>query len=73
MIVILAFHLVQFTGPDGQVIDVYPENVVTVRPLRPGKEEHFGPGIKCLIHTTDGRHVAVIEDCDTVKRKLEQQ
>ena len=69
MYVILAFQLIQFTGADNQKIDVNPDEVVTVRPLR--SLEHFGKDIKCLIHTTDGKFIAVTEDCDTVKRAVE--
>jgi hypothetical protein len=63
-------HLVILTGPDGQVIQVNPDTVITVRP--PRGNEHFHPEIKCLIHTADGKIVTVTEDCDTVRERLEE-
>jgi len=71
MHVIIAFHLVQFTGPHGQPVGINPMEVVSVRPVR--ATENFGPGIKCLIHTSDGKFIAVVETCDVVKRKLEEE
>jgi hypothetical protein len=67
--VIIAFHLLTFHGPNDQEIDIDPHKVVTVRPLR--STEHFGYGIKCLIHTDDGKYVAVTEECDVVKKAVE--
>jgi hypothetical protein len=63
--------LVQFTGPDNQKIDVNPVAVISVR--APRGAEHLGHGVKCLIHTADGKFIAVVEDCGTVKRRLEEQ
>jgi hypothetical protein len=69
--IILAFHLVRFTGLDGQPIDIYPEQVVSTRPIR--DLDHFDPKIKCIIHTTDGKFISVVEDCNLVRQKLEQE
>jgi hypothetical protein len=68
---VLALAFVEFTGPDNQSIDVNPLAVVSLRPVRAG--EHFGRGIKCLIHTADGKFIAVMQDCDTVRAKLQEE
>lgn len=70
--IILALQLAHFTGPNGQDIALNPEQVVTVRP-KPSiaDEAHFHHGIRCLIHTTDGKFIGVIEDCPTVQERLE--
>ena len=68
--IIIAFHLVQLTGLDGQVIELNPDQVVSVRPVR--EMDHFGKGINCLIHTTDGKYLAVTETCDMVRNRLEE-
>jgi hypothetical protein len=65
---LLVLDLVTFTGPEGQLIPVNPAMVVTLR--KPRGEQHFDPDVKCLIHTTDGKFVAVVEDCDTVREAL---
>jgi hypothetical protein len=68
---ILAVVLVQLSGPDGQWIDVNPREVVSVR--EPRVAEHFAPGIKCLLHMTDGKIITVVEDCETVRGKLTEE
>lgn len=72
MFIILAFHLIQFTGLDGQEIDINPREVVSVREVRPSESQHFDKKIKCIIHTTDGKFVAVVEDCVQVRKRLEE-
>lgn len=64
--------MIELTGPDNQKIELNPYEVVTVRPVRPDASSHFGKSIRCLVHTTDGKFVAVTEDCDTVKKKVEE-
>lgn len=70
LFVVLLTLLVVLTGPDGQLISLNPNTVVTTR--APRSTEHFAPGIKCLIHTIDGKFIAVQEDCDTVKNLIEE-
>ena len=66
----LVLELVEFSGPDQQTIYVNPLAVISVR--APRGAEHFGKRVKCLIHTADGEFIAVIEDCNAVKQRLEQ-
>jgi hypothetical protein len=67
---ILVLLLIQLTGPDDQRIDLNPADVVTTRV--PRGDEHFAKGIKCLIHTVDGKFIVVKEDCATVRQQLEK-
>jgi hypothetical protein len=60
--------LVALTGPEEQPIEVNPHEVVSIRPQR----GNLASGIRCLIHTTDGKYISVIEDCMTVSRKLSE-
>ena len=66
----LVLELVEFSGPDQQTIYVNPLAVISVR--APRGAEHFRKRVKCLIHTADGKFIAVVEDCNTVKQLLEQ-
>jgi hypothetical protein len=61
-------HLVELHGPGNQSIYVSPIEVVGFRAPR----ALLAGNIKCLIQTVDGKFIAVIEDCNTVKQKLEQ-
>ena len=63
--------LIQFTGPDGQRIEVNPHEVVSVR--TPRSQEHLAKDVKCLLHTADGKFVAVLESCDEVLQRLGEE
>jgi len=60
-LLVVALELMQLTGPDNQAIEVNPEQVVSVR--EPRVNEHFAPNVHCLLHTTDGKFIAVIQTC----------
>jgi hypothetical protein len=66
----MQIHLLWFTGPDQQVIAVNPSDIVSVR--APRKTEHFSKGVRCLIHTLDGKYIAIIEPCNVVFQRLEE-
>ena len=66
--ILLAVYLVALTGPNEQRIEVNPAQVVSLR--APRSEEHFAQGVQCLLHTVDGKFIAVVEPCDAVRLKL---
>lgn len=65
---LLAVHLLQFTGPDGQLIEVNPAGIVSIR--SPRRAEHFTAGIHCIIFTSDNKYLAVLESCQQVEEML---
>jgi hypothetical protein len=67
--VLLALQLVQFTGPDQQMIVINPQTVVNFR--SPRGTDHFSAGTKCLIFTSDAKYIPVMESCDKVRELLE--
>jgi len=67
---VFVLHLLQFTGPDQQHIQINPVEVVSTR--EPRGKDHVATGVHCLIFTVDGKFTAVIEDCKTVSDLLEQ-
>lgn len=67
---VLVLNLITLTGPDGQTIKLNPETVATIRSVR--GSDHFAPGIKCVVFTTDGKNITVTETCEQVKQLLEQ-
>jgi hypothetical protein len=69
---ILAVILVRFTGPDGQHVEINPDEVVSIRVPR-ANEGHFAKGVQCLIFTGDGKYTPVIETCDEVSYKLAER
>lgn len=68
MNILVALALVQLTGPTGQKIYVNPAEVTSVRqPLVSG---HFAQGVHCVIVTTSGKFISVMEPCDDARQKL---
>lgn len=65
---LLAVELLQFTGPDNQRIDINPAMIISVR--NPRSTDHFAPGTRCLLFTTDGKNIPVQEDCAYARLKL---
>lgn len=63
-----SIDLVELHGPQGQRFYVNPQQITTVRePLRTDMG-YFGTGARCVIVMTNGKFVAVRDDCDTVRR-----
>ena len=67
--VLLAVLLwITVTGPDKQPIELNAREIVSIRP--PRSQDHFGAGVRCLIHTADGKYITVIETCAAVNNLL---
>jgi hypothetical protein len=69
--VLLALRLVQFTGPDNQLILLNPEQIIGLKEPRGQPGAHFHASVKCLVFTSDSKYTPVIETCSEVRRKLE--
>lgn len=67
---LLAFKLVQLHGPNGQLIEINRDEVVSLREPRGATEKHFHQDIKCLLFTSDGKFTGVTESCAEVQDKL---
>jgi hypothetical protein len=66
------YVLIMLHSPDGVALQISPDHVTTLTSERPNKEQRlYTKGAKCLISLTDGQKLAVIEDCDTVRRLLD--
>jgi hypothetical protein len=64
--------LVLLHAPQGHEIYINPDTVTTMRSPPAEKNKHFTDEAKCMLNTSDGKFIAVIESCDEV-RKLFQQ
>jgi hypothetical protein len=65
----LAVRLLAFTGIDGQVLELNPIEIISIR--EPRSIEHFGSGTRCLIFTTDGKFIPVQQTCKEVHQKVD--
>jgi len=68
-VTLIVLHLVKLTGPDGQLVEVNPQEIVSIRSPREGGVH---PDVKCLLHTSDGKFIAVVETCTRVQELLEE-
>jgi hypothetical protein len=69
---LLALHLIRLMGTDGELIEINPEEVVSVR--APGTiSGHLHPHTRCVIYTSDGKFISVKNECDDVQTKLETE
>lgn len=63
-IVIVLLH-----GPNGHEILLHPRQVTSMHSAIPGKSNaQFTDDVKCVINTTDGKFISVVEPCDTVRQ-----
>lgn len=63
--------MIQIQGPGGQVIWLNPDSVTSVREPRGVQQGHWPADIRCLLMIVDGKFLATVESCDSVRRKLE--
>jgi len=65
--------MINLTLPDGNFLAVVPDKVVALRgPVADGSK-HFSKHVKCQVLTLDGKFIAVVEECPTVQRALQDE
>jgi hypothetical protein len=74
MIVVAVFLVVLHTL-DGRDIIINPAQVTSMREAHDDDADHkaFTGGVRCMINTTDGKFVTVIEECETVRKMVEDK
>lgn len=66
-----AMTLVELHGPTGQRLELNPAEVSSLRePI--DIKGHWARGTHCIVVMANGGFIAVTEDCDTVKQKLQE-
>lgn len=61
-------------APDGHVVRIAPSQITTLHAPKVGAKKEdklFSEGVNCLINTTDGKHISVVEPCTVVQQMLE--
>ena len=67
----IAAILIQVHSPNGDIIDVNPDQIVSLRAAAPGKMEHdriYHKSVECLITLADGKSVPAVESCPEIKK-----
>lgn len=68
----LIIALLLLHGPTGREIRINPRNVTSLHAPVPGQHNKvLSEGVGCLINTSDGKFVSVIETCEAVSRMIE--
>jgi hypothetical protein len=69
-----ALYLVVLHGPDGREININPKAVTTLQVARDDTDttKQTTRGVACIVNLTDGKFVAVREDCDRVRSILQE-
>jgi len=65
-------HLLLVHGPGGQMIEINPREVSSIREIRGADKGHFQEGIKCLVIMTNGKFIGTIEDCKTIIDQVQE-
>ena len=56
---------------DGRDVHVNPRQVVSVaKPSPTGKA--FDTKVHCVVYMTDGKFISIAEECDSIRRRLEE-
>jgi len=69
MIEIIAAQYIVLKTPDGRTVHVNPKQVVSTSQST-GKL--LSENVRCVIYTTDGRFISVVETCEDIKARLEE-
>lgn len=70
--ILTGLDLIEMHGPEGQRVLINPSAVTSIRaPLKTG-DKFLPRGTRCLVLVTNGRLIALREDCDAVREALER-
>lgn len=70
---VLALGLVLLHGPQKHDLYVNPSAVTTMRAAVPGeKNKHITDAAECVLNTSDGKFISVVETCETVRELFEK-
>jgi len=72
MMFFLVAIFLELHGPDGQTIDVNPDQITSLRMPQASAGDHFPKGTKCVIKMTNGSINAVVETCQSILQVLKE-
>ena len=68
---LLIAMLIELQGVGGQKVYVNPDSVINIREPHGINSGHWPAGTRCLVFTSDGKYIATVEPCETIRKKLE--
>ena len=69
----IAVHLILLHAPDGQGIELNPREISSIREPRDTEGQHWQKDVRCILSMTNGKFIAVVEDCKTIVEMVEKQ
>lgn len=67
---VLALRLIELMAPDGQIVHINPEHVLTVHKPREDSKRLFSPNVHCVVTMNNGRFISVKNNCSEVRKLL---
>jgi hypothetical protein len=67
----LVITLLLLHAPEGADVAVNSEQITTLRGPPQQRKGTFTTEARCMINTSDGKFIAVIETCETVRKLME--
>jgi len=70
----IALALIVLHTVDGRGIIINPSQITSMREAHDDDDPHraFTAKVRCMVNMTDGKFVTVIEECETVRKMLEE-
>jgi hypothetical protein len=59
-------------GPNGQTIDVNPDQITSLRMPQVSAGDHFPKGTHCILKMTNSSINAVVETCQAIRHMLQE-
>ena len=70
-LVLVLLRLVLIHAPNGDEIEINPNEISCIREPREAGDMAFHKGVRCVLVMTNGRFIGAAEDCQTVKLMVE--
>lgn len=67
---VLTLKLIELMTPDGLIVHINPERVLSVHKPREDSKRLLSPNVNCVITLENGRFVSVKNNCAEVRKLL---
>ena len=72
-VLLVSIDLLELHGPDGQTVYISTHEINSLRQPRDfDLRRHFATGTKCIVLTTDGKFISVVESCQTIIARIKE-
>lgn len=71
--ILIALDLLEVHGPDGQTAFVNVHEIASLRAPNYADLGRFAKGSHCIVLTTDGKFLAVVEPCSELRARLSER